>query len=391
MIRAIIVGFWLLVMVFLIGCQPAAIQSLPQVSEPTLVPTAAFLTNTPTQTATLLPTRTPTRTTVPTLTQTRRPTRTVTSAPTPIQTAVPSATATMTPSPENHEANGCPEPAPLKPDYTHYFLSPKLWPTPDRSNLDSHFWLGKPLPGGGRLLINQTYPYGFDGDGRYLLHNGIDAAEKLGTPVLAVADGTVIVAQSDENQLFGWRCDWYGQLVILQLDQTWQGQPMFALYGHVLNIAVEVGQRVALGEQVAEVGFGGAALVPHLHFELRIGENEFDATRNPLLWISPGSTRGVIVGRLTDPEGRPWQGVVITLIGPDGEANFINSYTYLDDPGHLINPDEWYAENFVFSDILPGEYTVFVKLQGIEYRVPIEVRAGEMSFVEVVTEPYKSE
>ncbi len=172
------------------------------------------------------------------------------------------------------------------------------------------------MPGGGRTLINQRFPYGWDENGRLLLHNGVDIAEELGTPVLAVADGTVVVAQEDLNAWYGWRCDWYGHLVVLELDQQWQDQPVYALYGHVLNIKVEAGQRVVRGEPLAEVGFGGAATNPHLHFELRVGENQFGATRNPMLWIEPGSTRGVIVGRLIDPEGRPWQGVPLALGQP---------------------------------------------------------------------------
>lgn len=377
----------------LIGCQPGSAQNGAQLNEPTLVPTAAV----PSATSTNQPTSQPTHT--PTNQPTPRPTHTPTTVPTateqpteipPTFTAVPSPTATHTPAPTVAAGEPCPDPAPLKPDYQRYFLSPRPWPQPDFANQQPHFWLAKPLPGGGRLLINKTYPYGFDGNGRYLLHNGVDSAEALGTPILAVADGTVIVAQSDQNALFGWRCNWYGELVVILLDQTWQNQPMFALYGHVLNINVEVGDRVAMGDQVAEVGFGGAALVPHLHFELRIGENNFDSTRNPMLWIPPGPTRGVIVGRLLDPEGRPWQGATVTLVGPDGESEFINTYTYLDDPRSLINPDEWYAENFVFADVRPGEYTVDIRLQDVTYRDQVNVIGGELTFLEIITEPFKS-
>ncbi len=235
-------------------------------------------------------------------------------------------------------------------------------------------------------------------------------SEQMGTPVLAVADGTVIVAQSDERELYGWRCNWYGHLVVIQLDETWQDQPLFAVYGHVLNMVVTPGERVWRGQPVAEVGIGGAAIVPHLHFELRVGENSFNATRNPLLWISPGETRGVIAGRLIDPEGRPWQGHPVQVrrmepaaappenAGTDGSegaaataegSETITAWTYLDDPQHIINPDEGFAENFVLSDLRPGVYEVQTTVQGETYRVTVEVIAGSVSPIELVTLPFK--
>lgn len=342
---------------------PTAELVVPTVIVPTntAVPAATQL---PTATATLIPTQTP----QPTL----RPTTT--------------ATATATAVPINRT---CPDPIPLKPVYGRYVISDTIWPTPDPLLADAHFWLAKPLPGGGRFLINQNFPYGYDLNGRLLLHNGVDSAEPLGEPVLAVGDGTVVLAQDDMNEWFGWRCDWYGHLVVIELDQTYAGQPLYALYGHVLNINVEAGQRVQTGDQVAEVGFGGAATAPHLHFEIRIGTNEFGSTLNPMLWLNPGETRGVIAGRLLDPEGRPWHGVGLSLIGISENTSSGSTWSYLDDPLHYINPDPAYGENFVFADVKPGDYEIYTKVQGVEYRVPVTVEAGTVSRVEIMTEPYK--
>lgn len=259
------------------GQQPAQAAVLP-----TLMPTAEVA---PTAVPTNMPTSVPTNTAVPPPTPSPAP------SPTHTATPLPTATATATAVAINRT---CPDPAPLKPVYGRYYVSDTAWPTPDPALAADHFWLAKPLPGGGRFLINLNFPYGYDLNGRLLLHNGVDSAEPLGTAVLAVADGTVVVAQADANEWFGWRCDWYGHLVVIELDQTFQGQPVYALYGHVLNINVEPGQRVQTGDQVAEVGFGGAATAPHLHFELRVGTNEFAATLNPMLWLNPCETRGVI-------------------------------------------------------------------------------------------------
>jgi murein DD-endopeptidase MepM/ murein hydrolase activator NlpD len=162
------------------------------------------------------------------------------------------------------------------------------------------------------------------------------------------------------------------------------------LYGHVLGISVNVGDQVNRGDQVAEVGIGGAATLPHLHFEVRVGSNEFGSTRNPLLWMQPPETRGVVVGRIVDPEGRPWQGVAINAYGVSDETDNHVTWSYLGDPQNLIKPDEMLAENFVIGDLRPGFYELIVLLQGTEYRANVEVVGGSFSTVEIVTEPLKT-
>jgi murein DD-endopeptidase MepM/ murein hydrolase activator NlpD len=359
------------------------------VQSPTVQPT-----NPPTIPTTRAPTDSPTRAPTQAAPPTATAVPTTIASPTPPPTSTPAPTATPSPTPTlalNATPAGqpCPLDPPGKPEYARYYLSGQRWPQPNPAIARVDFWLSKPLPGGGRLLINQTFPYGSDGNGRYLLHNGVDTAEKLGTPVLAVADGVVVVAQSDEARQFGWRCDWYGNLVVLELDQTWQDQPIYVLYGHVLNLNVVRGQRVRRGEPLAEVGFGGAATAPHLHLEVRVGRNAFDATRNPMLWIEPSPARGVVAGRLVDPEGRPWQGVPVHLLAQDGAGEDAVTWSYLGDPQNLIRPDEALAENFVFADVRPGAYELTVELQNVVYRAPVTVSGGRLSVAEIVTEAFR--
>jgi murein DD-endopeptidase MepM/ murein hydrolase activator NlpD len=331
-----------------------------------------------------------------TVAATKAPPASATPVPTTAPTMVPSPTVTATsvptltprPSPTTEPQRYCPETPPLKPAYSRFFLSAMQWPEPDEEIAQPHFWLSRPLPGAGRVLINNRFPYGWDENGRLLLHNGVDMAEDLGMPLLAVADGTVVVAQSDYSAWYGWRCDWYGHLVVIELDQRWQDQPVYVLYGHVLNILVESGQRVERGQQVAEIGVGGASTHPHLHFEVRVGANEFADTRNPILWLDPGPTRGVIAGRLVDPQGRPWQGVPLALVS-DESGEILPSWSYLGDPQNLMNPDEGWAENFVFSDVPPGSHQVVTEIQGVTYQVPVQVNPGQVSVVEIVTESLK--
>src|SRR5690606_27378735 len=104
----------------------------------------------------------------------------------------------------------CPASPQVKPDYVRYVLSVTPWPTPDPAAEAPPLSLSDPLPAAGR---NTGYPYGSDGSGRYLLHNGLDMADENDALAGAVAGGTIIVARDDLDEMFGWRCDWYGELV----------------------------------------------------------------------------------------------------------------------------------------------------------------------------------
>jgi hypothetical protein len=96
------------------------------------------------------------------------------------------------------------------------------------------------------------------------------------------------------------------------------------------------------------------------------------------------------VGRLVDPDGRPWQGVAVNAIGRSDKTEDRTTWTYLDDALHTINPDEQWAENFVFGDVKSGEYELYVQLQGSVYKELIEVDGGQTTFAEIITEPFKT-
>jgi murein DD-endopeptidase MepM/ murein hydrolase activator NlpD len=87
------------------------------------------------------------------------------------------------------------------------------------------------------------------------MHKGIDIAGPVGTPINSAADGTVVFA--------GWNGG-YGNLVeIKHTDGT------TTRYGHNSRIMVSVGQTVAQGQQVSEMGSTGQSTGSHLHFEIR--------------------------------------------------------------------------------------------------------------------------
>lgn len=109
-----------------------------------------------------------------------------------------------------------------------------------------------------------------------VLHAGVDIANAIGTPILAVADGKVI----DAGPAAG-----FGMWVRLQhADGT------ITVYGHIDSANVTVGQEVMAGDQIARMGNRGFSTGPHLHFEVHLpGENKID----PLPWLA---SRGIGLG-----------------------------------------------------------------------------------------------
>mgnify|MGYP003382356640 CR=1 FL=1 len=348
-------------------------------------PAGAVTPVTPVPGATSVPSPILRPTTRPPATPLPPPTVVVAATPTPVPTRTAEPTLQHSPTADlSGMGLPCPAITSVKPDYARYVLAAEPWPIPDPL-APLPLVLADPLPAAER---NTGYPYGSDGSGRYLLHNGLDMAAEDERLAGAVADGTIVVARDDVDEMFGWRCDWYGALVVIRLDELWAEQPVYALYGHIQDVQVSEGQHVQQGDPVARQGTAGVAVVAHLHLEVRVGENTFGATQNPLLWVGPPAGSGVIAGRLIDPDGHAWQGVTVTLIDRSGTADFVNTWTYLDDPQHLIWPSAGYAENFVFGPVAAGSYDVYTKIQGVEYRQPAEVLDGQVSTVEMVTEPW---
>ena len=94
------------------------------------------------------------------------------------------------------------------------------------------------------------------------MHEGIDIAVSNGTPVVAAAAGTVIVA--------GWMGG-YGNLVVVD-----HGGGVSTAYGHNTSVAVGVGQQVVQGQLIAYSGNTGNSTGPHVHFEVRINGSAVD-------------------------------------------------------------------------------------------------------------------
>lgn len=119
-----------------------------------------------------------------------------------------------------------------------------------------------PLPESTRI----TSDYGMRNDpftGIRVGHSGIDIGRPpsgksiMGADIVAAADGVVILSSYVRG---------YGNTVMID-----HGSDLWTLYGHIRNggLLVKVGQTVARGDKIAEIGSTGRSTGPHLHFEVR--------------------------------------------------------------------------------------------------------------------------
>lgn len=110
----------------------------------------------------------------------------------------------------------------------------------------------------------RTYVAGSD----ITYHYGTDYPAKTGTPVLAVNDGTVVMAGMYTVR---------GGLVVID-----HGAGLTSLYFHQSRVVVKPGQKVTRGQKLGEVGTTGLSAGPHLHLEMRVrGEGT-----NPAGWMN---------------------------------------------------------------------------------------------------------
>jgi len=95
-------------------------------------------------------------------------------------------------------------------------------------------------------------------------YNGIDIAAPLGTPIMAAADGEVIISRNS-----GWNGG-YGIYVAIK-----HGNGTQTLYAHNNSNTASVGESVKQGDVIGYIGKTGKVTGPHLHFEIRGAKNPF--------------------------------------------------------------------------------------------------------------------
>jgi len=97
-------------------------------------------------------------------------------------------------------------------------------------------------------------------DGVVKFHNGVDIGAPCGSPILAAASGTVQSVAFDEGG---------GNMLVID-NGLLGSQRIQTEYLHAASYQVRVGQQVARGEPVGQVGSTGKSTGCHLHFSVRV-------------------------------------------------------------------------------------------------------------------------
>jgi len=103
--------------------------------------------------------------------------------------------------------------------------------------------------------------------GREAFHEGLDLAGKMGSDVLAIADGVVTWS--------GWRYG-YGRMVEVK-----HGNGYVTRYGHNQRNLVQAGDVVRRGQTLALMGSSGRSTGPHVHLEVLKNDHHI----NPLQYV----------------------------------------------------------------------------------------------------------
>ena len=246
-------------------------------------------------------------------------------------TPAPSATASATPS------------ATAAPSATPTPLPPTAPPCPPGlCSYPFQYFLQRPIAPENNDRVDATYRFGTSQGGKREPHHGVEFLNGQSTPVLAAADGKVVFAGADAEPLpavqtpaagaaaqpvsatsaavelptvsvasavsvasevsaaakpafLGMFASFYGNVVVIEhqvppaMQAAFPGMPLplYTLYAHLSEVEVETGQQVQAGQQIGKVGMTGVAEGSHLHFEVRLGDLQYNSVRNPELFLAP--------------------------------------------------------------------------------------------------------
>lgn len=123
------------------------------------------------------------------------------------------------------------------------------------------------LPAEGRFTSPFGLPRRYAPEGSVSYHHGTDIAAPEGTPIRAANGGRVAVAGFYPIR---------GGLVVLD-----HGAGVHSLYFHQSRLHVAVGDEVARGQIIGEIGTTGLSTGPHLHWEMRVR----GVSTDPMSWI----------------------------------------------------------------------------------------------------------
>jgi hypothetical protein len=132
----------------------------------------------------------------------------------------------------------------------------------------------------------------------------------------------------------------------------------------------------------------GNATGSTLLFEVRLGNNRFQAARNPELWLEPlpdetGQLQGALAGRVIDSKGNYLQipNILVERLAGPGLPAIDQIYLKTYSEKRLIGKSPW-GESFATGDLPPGEYQVSIWYDG-SYQQVVKVEPGKLTFVTI--------
>ena len=246
-------------------------------------------------------------------------------------------------------------------------------------------WFERPIALDDNSFIDQTYRYGSTMGGNFQPHQGVEFNNPDGTLVHAIGGGVVAYAGPAEA----------GALTVaIRHDSILEADGpklIFSVYYHNSALRVAVGQRVAAGDVISEVGNTGRATNDHLHLEVHVAPTadvqlivdslqRYPAyTTNPELWIQPLPGTGIVAGQVLDDDGKPVeQARIYGIVKPEPAET---PYSFAETYGPKNHPHPLYHENFAVSDVPPGTYVVGTEIGGHKVFRKVTVEEGKLTWV----------
>jgi len=255
---------------------------------------------------------------------------------------------------------------------------PPLYPIPWAVSAYDHFYFARPIAADNVNWPLADYRYGGVFFAPNIVHTGVDIDANEGTQILAAGSGTVVSADWGlYTEAPGNQTDPYGQAVVLRHDFGYKGQTLYTVYAHMSEIIAVIGQHVETGDVLGLVGATGATTGPHLHFEIRLGENTFYRTYNPELWMAPPQGWGVLVGRMTDEDKNLLYQFPVEVRPLPSEVPLRTVKTYAEGS---VNSDPYYNENLVLSDLPAGLYKITFEYKEKRLQFWTDIYPGQVTY-----------
>jgi murein DD-endopeptidase MepM/ murein hydrolase activator NlpD len=254
---------------------------------------------------------------------------------------------------------------------------PPIYPVPWALSPHDHFYFVWPIAATYPAAPVWDYRYGAIYFGPDIIHTGVDLPAPRDTEVMAAGPGTVVWAGYGlYSGVKGNTEDPYGIAVAIRHDFGYQNQPLFTVYAHMAEVDVVLGQWLHTGDVIGNVGETGITTGPHLHFEVRLGENDFWETRNPELWLAPPQGDGVLAGRVMSTYGTILDSYLVTVISLEtGLYTTTKTYAALN-----VHRDDYYQENVVIGGLPAGLYEINIPYGALNRTVTIEILPGQVTY-----------